>query len=140
MKVSKHMTPKVFSALPDDGVRQTYFRMRDEKVRHIPVLDDNGKLLGLVSDRDLRRPEWVDEAPDIAYDYNLDDNLRVRDLMTTNLTVVRTYDSIRKANKLFLENRFGAMPVLNKEDDLVGILSVVDLLKALDQILDAQAA
>ncbi len=140
MKVSKFMTPKVITAKPEDGIRQTYFRMKQEKIRHIPVVCDEGGLLGLVSDRDLRRPEWVDEDMETSHQYDLDDNLSVRDLMSTDLTVVHTYDSINKANKLFLEHRFGAMPVLNKEKELVGILSMVDMLKALDSALDAEQA
>lgn len=139
MKVSKFMTPKVFSAHTEDGIRKTYFRMREENVRHIPVIDDTGSLVGIVSDRDLRRPEWVDEDIDISHDYSLDDDMAVGDLMTTDMQVIHTYDTIRKANKLFLEHRFGALPVLNKEDDLVGIISVVDILKAFDQFIDEKS-
>jgi len=140
MKVSKFMTPKVITAGPEDGIRQTYFRMKQEKIRHIPVVCGEGNLLGLVSDRDLRRPEWVDEDFDTAHQYDLSDDLTVRDLMTTDLKVVYTYDSVHKANKLFLEHRFGAMPVLNKDKELVGILSMVDMLKALDHALEGEKA
>lgn len=140
MKVSQYMSPKVLVVRPDDGIRQTYFRMRDERVRHMPVVGEGGELLGIVSDRDLRRPEWVDEAPDVSHGYELDDSLAVKDLMTRGVSVVRTYDSIRKATRFLLDGGFGALPVLNKEGALVGILSVIDLLRALDDLLEAQAA
>ncbi|MHB8765489.1 MAG: CBS domain-containing protein [Deferrisomatales bacterium] len=140
MKVSQYMSPKVLVVRPDDGIRQTYFRMRDERVRHMPVVGEGGELLGIVSDRDLRRPEWVDEAPDVSHGYELDDSLAVKDLMTRGVSVVRTYDPIRKATRFLLDGGFGALPVLNKEGALVGILSVIDLLRALDDLLEAQAA
>lgn len=136
LKVSSFMTSKVIAAHPDDGIRHTFFRMRENEVRHMPVVDDHQHLLGIISDRDLRRPEWVDEAPDIAHLYNLDDEISVKDLMSSNLVVTHTYESIRKATKLLLEHRFGALPVLNKDDELVGILSAVDLLQALEVLLD----
>jgi acetoin utilization protein AcuB len=62
----------------------------------------------------------------------------VRDLMSTNVMVAHTYDTILKATKILMEHRFGALPVLNKEDEVVGILSAVDLLKALDLLLGEQ--
>lgn len=138
LKVSNFMTSKVLVANVDDGIRQTFFRMRENDIRHMPVVDEARNLVGIISDRDLRRPEWVDEAPDLSHIYNLDDNLSVGDLMTRNVMVAHTYDSIAKATKVLTQHRFGAMPVLNKEQELVGMLSSLDLLKALDLLLEEQ--
>ena len=138
LKVSSFMTQKVLTAHPDDGVRHTFFRMREDDVRHFPVVDNDNKLIGIISDRDLRRPEWVDEAPDISHIYNLDDELTVKDLMSTNLVVAHTYESLHKVTKVLIEHRFGALPVLNKEDELVGVLSATDLLQALEMLLAEQ--
>lgn len=140
LKVSNFMTSKVMTAHSDDGIRQTFFRMRENEIRHMPVVDEEHRLLGIISDRDLRRPEWVDEAPDLSHIYNLDDNMSVKDLMTSNVMVAHTYDTISKATKLLIEHRFGALPVLNKEEEVVGMLSSVDLLKALDMLLSEQKA
>lgn len=136
MKVSSFMSPKVITARPQDGIRHTFFIMRQQKVRHLPVIDDEGVLVGIISDRDLRRPDWVDETLDISHGYKLEDNLLVGDLMTTNVVSIHTYDTIDKAVDVLLDRRFGALPVLNKEEELVGVLSAHDLLKALALILE----
>ncbi|MBN2384059.1 CBS domain-containing protein [bacterium] len=138
MKVSRFMTSKVITASPEDGIRETFFRMRQYRVRHLPVVDKDGALVGIISDRDLRRPDWVDETLDIAHAYQLDDNLDVGDMMTPHVVSVHTYDRIDKAIDLLLEHRFGALPVLNKEEELVGILSAYDLLKALNLLLEGK--
>jgi len=138
LRVTNFMTQKVLTAHPDDGIRHTFFRMREDDVRHFPVVDDDNKLVGIISDRDLRRPEWVDEAPDLSHIYNLDDELTVKDLMSTNLIVAHTYESLHKVTKVLIEHRFGALPVLNKEEELVGILSATDLLQALEMMLAEQ--
>ena len=138
LKVSSFMTQKVLTAHPDDGIRHTFFRMREDDVRHFPVVDNDNKLIGIISDRDLRRPEWVDEAPDLSHIYNLDDELTVKDLMSTNLIVAHTYESLHKVTKVLIEHRFGALPVLNKEQELVGVLSATDLLQALEMLLTEQ--
>ncbi|HRI10010.1 MAG TPA: CBS domain-containing protein [Nannocystaceae bacterium] len=132
MRVSQYMTAKVVTARPADGARQTFFRMRELGIRHLPVVDDDHRLVGLISDRDLRRPGWVDEAPDLAHVYQLSDDLTVGDLMTTNVMVVHTYDPLHKAARIFVDRRFGALPVLDKDQALVGVLSPIDIIRAFE--------
>lgn len=136
-KVSKYMSPKVISVTSEMGVREAFFLMREKEIRHLPVLD-NGSLVGIVSDRALRRPDWVDEAPDISHIYDLNDDLNVGDIMVRNVFCLHTYDSLSKAVKLLLEQKIGAAPVLDKDQQLVGMLSAIDLLKALDDVLSAE--
>jgi len=140
VKVSQYMTAKVITAHPEDGVRKTFFRMREHAVRHLPVVDAKGALVGFISDRDLRRPDWVDPEVDLSHAYQLDDNLQVQDLMTTNVVSAHTYESISRVVEIFLDRKYGALPVLNKDDELVGILSAHDLLKVLADLLDQQYA
>lgn len=134
MRVSEFMTRKVHTAAPQDGVRETYFRMREARVRHLPVLD-GAQLVGIVSDRDLRRPDWVDEAPDLSHEYQLDDNLTVGDLMSHRPVTVHTYDELSTACGLINRHGFGALPVLDKGNHLVGIISKADLVKAFEHFL-----
>jgi acetoin utilization protein AcuB len=129
------MTRKVITASPDDGIRETYFVMRDRGIRHMPVLD-GAQLVGMISDRDLRRPDWVDEAPDLAYEYHLEDNVTVRDLMSRNPIRVHTYDELVVACNLLVRHGFGALPVLDKGNHLVGILSKADLVRAFARLLE----
>jgi acetoin utilization protein AcuB len=135
VKVRKYMTEKLITAKPGDGSRKTYFAMRQADVRHMPVVDDDGHLVGIISDRDLRRPDFVDEAPDVTHPYHLDDDTTVEHLMSPNPTCVHVYDTLHKAVGIFLERRYGALPVLNKEERLVGILSPLDVLKAYDEAM-----
>ena len=137
MRVSDYMTRKVLTATPKDGVRETFFRMREASIRHLPVLN-GAQLVGMLSDRDLRRPDWVDEAPDLSYDYQLDDNLSVSDLMSPNPIAVHTYDDLSKACELINRHGFGALPVLDKGNHLVGILSKADLVRAFGQALQSR--
>ena len=110
----------------------------DRNVSSVMVLED-GKLAGIISDRELRRPNWVDEAHDISHVYYLDDNMSVSDVMIRNVLVLHTYDTLRKAVKLLLEHKIGAAPVLDKTSTIVGMISAVDLLRALDDIIDEKA-
>ncbi|WP_413110530.1 HPP family protein [Thaumasiovibrio sp. DFM-14] len=137
-KVSEYMTKKVIRVSPEMGVRQAYFLMRDEEIRHLPVTDTSNTLIGFVSDRELRRPNWADESPDIAHEYQVSNDMVVNDIMSRQVIHVNTYDTLTKAVSVLLDNKISAAPVLNKNQDLVGMLSAVDLLSAFQDVLETQ--
>jgi len=137
MNVSRYMTQKLITATPEMWVKQAFLLMRTHRVRHIPVVESD-KLVGIISDRDLRRPRWAEELDDWTTYYQINDDHSVSDIMTRNPETVRASDDILKAVKLFQEHRYGALPVLNKNDELVGILSAQDLLGALEELLSGQ--
>ena len=137
-KVSDYMTRKVVSVPPETGIREAFFKMKEHHIRHLPIVDDKHKLVGIVSDRELRRPGWVDESPDVSHVYQLDDELRVSDVMIKNVHVVHTYNTLHKAVGVLLDHNIGAAPVLDKTEELVGMLSAVDLLRALDDELTSK--
>ena len=130
MQVKDYMTRDVAFANLKDGLRQTYFRMRERRIRHMPVLDENEKMVGIVSDRDLRRPDEIDSDPNVAYAFRLDNEIKVEQVMTRTPTVVSESDDIRVAVDLMLDLRHGALPVLDAKRRLAGILSMVDVLRA----------
>lgn len=132
IKVGEYMAHQVISITKDIGIREAFFKMKEHSIRHLPIVDENNNLIGIISDRELRRPNWVDEANDISHIYNLDDNILVNDVMIVNVHVLHTYDTLNKAVTLLLEKQIGAAPVLDKTGMLVGMLSAIDLLRALD--------
>jgi len=107
---------------------------------HLPVVDKNKKLIGIISDRELRRPNWVDEAHDISHVYYLDNSMHVRDVMIENVHVLHTYDTLSKAVAILLDQGIGAAPVLDKTEELAGMLSAIDLLKALADMIKEEKA
>jgi len=137
MKISQYMTSKLIKTTPEMSVKDAFLLMRTHRVRHLPVVEGD-KLAGIISDRDLRRPKWAESLDDWTSYYQVDEDTHVRDVMTNNPEVVHTYDPIRKAVDIFRGRRYGALPVLDKTEDLVGILSAHDLLTALWELLMLQ--
>ena len=138
IKVSNYMSPQVISIPPTMGIREAFFKMKENAIRHLPIVDKNKTLVGIISDRELRRPNWVDEAQDISHVYYLDNAMLVSDVMITNVHIIHTYDTLNKAVSLLLDNHIGAAPVMDKTGTLVGMLSAIDLLRALKDSIDQQ--
>ena len=90
MNVSKYMTQKVIAVEPGKSVKDAFLTMRARRVRHLPVVEGD-KLIGIISDRDLRRPRWAESIDDWTSYYQIDDSLAVKDVMTSNPEVVHTY-------------------------------------------------
>ena len=130
MKIRDYMTTEVATANLRDGMRQTFFRMRERSIRHMPVLDDSGKLAGIISDRDLRRPDWVNTEENVAHYYLLDNAHKVQDAMTPAPVTVQAGDDVSAALGIMVERKFGALPVVDDRNHLVGVISTVDLLRA----------
>ncbi|MCA9539947.1 MAG: CBS domain-containing protein [Myxococcales bacterium] len=129
METRDYMTPRPVTVPPSLGARQAFETMQALGIRHLPVLDDQGVLVGMVSDRDLRRPAWVDG--DAGEHFALTDQLTVADVMSREVTVIRAEAPLVEAAMLFVERQFGALPVVDGGGEVVGVLSTVDLLEAL---------
>ena len=132
------MSTQVISTPPTMGIREAFFKMKENSIRHLPIVDENNILMGIISDRKLHRPNWVDEAQDISHVYYLDKSMLVSDVMITNIHVVHTYDTLSKALSLLPNNHIGAAPVLDKTESLGGMLPEIDLLRALKDPIDQQ--
>lgn len=130
MKVKDFMTPNPQSIHPDTGVRTAYRLMKKGNFRQLPVVED-GKLVGIITDRDIRRPEHADEIESWENVYRLDDSFQVRGIMTHEVVTVREDDELEVACLLFKKHKFNSLPVLSQDGRLVGILTLRDLLEPL---------
>ncbi len=120
-------------------VQDAFEIMRDGGFRHLPVLDEFGKVAGILSDRDLRSVGAVykDEATG-SEDFLVTEDTTVDKIMATKPYSVSPEDSISFAIDIIKEKRIGCL-IVSKGGELLGILSYMDLLAALKQILDKPA-
>ncbi len=135
MNVREIMTTEVITANLRDGLYQTWERMYERGIRHMPVLGDDGKVCGIISDRDIRRPGWVD-SPNHTHAFAIDNKTKVEAAMSEGLLSVASDDPVSRAIDVLVEHRVGALPVFD-DDKLVGMLSAIDVLRAYKAILEA---
>jgi CBS domain-containing protein len=110
--------------------------MRDRKIRHLPVLDEDKRLIGIVTDRDLREvilePSIQERLGTLARSVNI---VTVKDVMTWGVITVRPDTGIGEAARIIRDQKIGALPVL-EGGRVVGMLTATDLVKALLDVLD----
>ncbi len=129
------MTPNPVSLKTTDSLARAIDLMKEKKIRRIPILSDAGKLVGIVSDRDLK-----DVSPsrattlDIWELHYVLDKLKLGDIMTKKPWTVTPDMPIEKAALLMLEKRVEGLPVLDAKGVLVGILTEGDIFRALVEL------
>lgn len=129
MYVRDLMTRDVVSAQPGDSLARLRNLMIDRDVRHMPVTEGDGNLVGLVSQRDLLRNHLIEQTdvPDFIEDALLE-RLLVREVMTTGVVSVEPESDIREAAQIMFENKYGCLPVV-EGNRLVGILTESDFVR-----------
>lgn len=136
LRVREAMTRPALTIRPSATVGAAWKLMRMRKVRHLPVLDPAGPLVGIVSDRDLRQvilePSIQEELGNMSRAFNI---LTVREVMTWGVITVHPETELRQAARIMHEQKIGALPVVDR-GSLLGILTADDLLKALVRVMD----
>lgn len=135
MMIRDVMTPWAITANLRDGLHQTWERMRERGIRHMPVMAENDQLAGMISDRDVRRPDDLD-ADGVPRPFVLDNQTTVEQAMTPAPDRVRDVDPLITAVDLMIRSKYGALPVVDEDNTLVGLISAVDALRVLRDMLE----
>jgi acetoin utilization protein AcuB len=135
MLVKGWMTTDVITVGEDTPMMKASIIMKEKSIRSLPILDKRGKLVGIVSDRDLR-----DASPSKATSLDVHElnylisAIKIKDLMTRRLVVVRPDETVEFAAILMLENKISSLPVINDKGSLIGIITQTDIFRVLINI------
>jgi acetoin utilization protein AcuB len=135
VRVRDFMTKDPVTLRPDDLLRQAVEVVMVRRIRHIPVLDEAGALVGIVTDRDVQGtlPSPLSAAAPEEYEALLETTPLSR-IMTRNVITVGADDLAAEAVETLLADRIDGLPVL-EGGRLVGIFTFRDALRAYLEIL-----
>ncbi len=137
MFISKSMQSKVITANSQTTLLEARALLKTHRIRHLPVLDGDGRLVGIITDRDIRSALpaafYIEngETPNEA-DYR---HLTVGEFMTRDPMAISPEDTIQDALLQIQKMRVGAFPVVDHDGRLKGIISVRDLLRAFINVM-----
>jgi CBS domain-containing protein len=127
MQVGEIMTRSVTLVSPDAPIKEAAIRMRDGNFGALPVAANN-TLVGMVTDRDIAmRAVADDRTPDAAL---------VRDVMSEHIFYCFDDDAVATAARTMAEHQVHRLPVLNRDDRLVGIVALADLARVSGEATD----
>ena len=128
--VREAMQEEVFSVRPGDDLLEAVDLMSARRVRHLPVVAEGGQLVGILSDRDVRTAVG-NPAQALEAWPGRTGRVPVSSVMSPNVITVKTDAPLAVALRHFLGRQVGALPVVDAQNRLSGILSYLDLLRAM---------
>ncbi|MBI4591522.1 MAG: CBS domain-containing protein [Candidatus Rokubacteria bacterium] len=136
IRVGELMVRSPLTVRWDRTIGAAWKLMKERKIRHLPVLDDHGRLVGIVTDRDLRQvifePSIQEQLGNLPQALNV---LTVKEVMTWGVVTVQPQMEIREAARIMHEQKIGALPVV-EGGKVVGMLTETDVLKVFVKVLE----
>jgi CBS domain-containing membrane protein len=128
------MTSHVFTVGPDESITTLQDLMSEKRIRHVPVVNEDGAVLGLVSERDVLRRTFNQEA-DLPLSVRLDvlTAVTVKDIMTWEVETIDVDEDLSTAAQIMLDSKYGCLPVV-EESVLAGILTEADFVKFVAEV------
>lgn len=135
MHVGFIMRRDLVTVPPDTSLVKARDLIAEKRIEHLLVVDKNNKLIGIVSDRDLKQA-WASSATTLsAHELNyLLKQLTVDTVMAKKIMTVTPGTTIERAGRIMQENRISALPVM-EDDKLVGIITTTDVMGVLLEAL-----
>lgn len=131
MRVNDYMQTEPYTIMPNDLVSVAYQRMRESHIRHLPVISGGLQLVGILTDRDIRLAGASTEPHLARYEWiQALERMTVNAIMTATVQTIRRDMAVADAGQLFLDHKFGCLPVVYDDDLLEGVITATDLLRA----------
>lgn len=123
------MTTDLFTLAQDDNLKTLEDMMKWRAIRHIPVVDEENHVVGLVTHRDLLKYS-ISGFANVAEEEKeaLNKSISVSSIMKTNIQTVSPELSLQEAAKMMLKYKFGCLPI-TENNKLVGIITEADFMK-----------
>lgn len=129
LTVRDAMTESPYALSVRSDLAQLYDLMETKNIRHVPITDDDERLVGLVTHRDLLRGTLSGaEGLPLSMQREVLMRYKVRDIMISNPETTDPDTDLKTAGSIIYENKFGCLPVLEGER-LVGILTEADFVR-----------
>lgn len=137
-QVRELMHTQVYTVAPRDTLRHAVHVMNEHHVRQLPVSQDGG-LAGIITDRDIRlHVIYLEDRSESGDSFNEALETQVEDVMTSDVKWLHPDQTALDALDLFITEKFGGAPVVDEDEQLVGIVTYIDLLIELKRLLGSK--
>ncbi|MFH1214964.1 MAG: CBS domain-containing protein [Pseudomonadota bacterium] len=132
MYISRHMTTPAATVSPETLLPEVRYILNSNKFRHLPVVDSENRLVGMITDRDLRSAYPSSILPEEKRMTILAEvaNTHVGSIMSSDVVFLSPLSTLDDALHYFARDKIGLLPVVDEERYVIGVFSVQDLLKA----------
>lgn len=140
MLVGERMSRPVITIHPEMPMQDALKLMQKERVRRFPVVDKRGRLVGIVSDKDLLNASPSKATSLTIYEVNyLLSKITVKEIMTRDVITITEDTPLEEAARIMADNKIGGLPIV-RGNEVSGIITETDLFKIFLELLGAREA
>ncbi|MYL59256.1 CBS domain-containing protein, partial [Virgibacillus halodenitrificans] len=131
MLVEEIMKTSVVTLPPTATIAEALQLLQKHRIRHIPIVNEEYQVIGIVSDRDVR-----DASPSVFDTNSISEELEneIQTIMSTPVITIHPLDFVEEIARVFYDEEFAALPVVRDNNKLVGIVTEKDMLHTLIQL------
>gem|GEM_PF-64403 len=132
MYISEYMTSEPITIFPSVFLPEARRLLNEYHIRHLPVVDQENKLIGIISDRDLRSayPSSVTSRGEKNLAFEQVEKSTVEDMMTTSCSTLSPDATLDDALIILDRDKVGGIPVVSEDKTVIGMFSILDLTAA----------
>ncbi|MDY0275986.1 MAG: CBS and ACT domain-containing protein [Desulfomicrobium sp.] len=132
MIIKEWMTKDVITIDPEASMMRAAKLMKEKDIRRLPVVDNQGKVMGILSDRDVKEASPSKATTlDVHELYYLLAEIKVKNIMTPNPLTISEDDTVIKCAAIMHDKKISGLPVLNAQQKLVGIMTQNEVYRVL---------
>ena len=135
--VKEVMIPDPITVNIDENFSKVGVIFQEKNIRHLPIVNSFGVIMGVISQRDFYRITTPQKCQNGTYIYDMNELAKymLKEHLTEKVVTLSPEDSLERAVELMAEKKVGCIPIINKEGQVVGILTAIDMLKLFLKVL-----
>ena len=135
MLIREWMTKDAITVTVDTSMMKASKMLKENNIRRLPVVDDKGKIIGIVTDRDIKEASPSKATTlDVHELYYLLSEIKIKDIMTKNPFCVNVNGTVEKAAVVMRDKKVEGLPVVDDDDTVVGIITETDIFNVMIEI------
>lgn len=131
------MTPHPITLNIDEPFCKVAQIFKSKDIRHLPVVNSGGVIMGVISQRDFNRITSPQRTPEGEYIYDMNEiaQYMLKQHIVQQVTTLSPDDTLEKAIELMAERKLGCIPITDRDQKVVGIVTAIDGLRLFLKVL-----
>lgn len=134
------MSAKLITMKPEDSIIDAHLTMKEKEIRHIPIINKENQLVGIVSSRDVQKAMIIKKLNEFNNEIIIPSDYKIQDFMNWPVVTVRENTHIKLVAEILLTEKISSLVVLDEKSNITGIVTTTDILTYVIKMIEDQTS
>ncbi len=141
MEITRNlMSAKLITMKPEDSIIDAHLTMKEKEIRHIPIINKENQLVGIVSSRDVQKAMIIKKLNEFNNEIIIPSDYKIQDFMNWPVVTVRENTHIKLVAEILLTEKISSLVVLDEKSNITGIVTTTDILTYVIKMIEDQTS